>query len=93
MEFSMKVEESVDLLSRLIGLVERSTNGRIIVSREHLGPDSLRRLGLDSLGMLTFLIAVEDEFGIEWGDDVPKEVLTSFESMAAYIARELGLAS
>jgi hypothetical protein len=43
--------------------------------------------------MLTFLIAVEDEFGIERGDDVPKEVLTSFESMAAYIARELGLAS
>ena len=81
------------LVSRLMELVARSTNGQIIASREHPGADSIRRLGLDSLGMLTFLVAVEDEFGIEWGDEVPEEVLASFERMATYIAREVGRAA
>jgi acyl carrier protein len=84
-------QSSIDhLTTRLMGLVERSTHGQMVATQEHLGADSIRRLGLDSLGMLTFLVAVEDEFGIEWGDDVPKEILASFEGMAAYIAQELG---
>jgi acyl carrier protein len=81
------------LLSRLIDLVGRSTNGRIVATREDCGEDSLRRLGFDSLGMLHFLVAVEDEFGIEWCDDVPNEVLASLECMAAHIAKELGVAT
>jgi acyl carrier protein len=90
----MKQKDSSNyLLSRLIGLVENTTNGRIVVFPDQVGPDSIRRLGLDSLAMHTFLIAVEDEFGIEWQDDVPKEVMTSFEAMAAFIAQELGLAA
>jgi acyl carrier protein len=84
-------QSSIDhLTTRLMGLVKKSTHGQIVATQEHLGVDSIRRLGLDSLGMLTFLVAVEDEFGIEWGDDVPKEILASFEGMAAYIAQELG---
>jgi acyl carrier protein len=80
-----------DVLDRLLALVEVSTNGRMTASRADLGTDSIRRLGLDSLGMLTFLVAVEDEFGIEWDDDVPPEVTASFEGVAAHVAKELGL--
>jgi acyl carrier protein len=95
MEFAMTSDNRVidELIGRLIGLVETSTSGRTVVSRDDLGPESLRRLGLDSLGTLTFLVAVEDEFGIEWPDDLPKDILASFEAMAAYIASELGLAA
>jgi acyl carrier protein len=89
---SMEMSSIDDLIARLFALVERSTNGRVVPSRDHLGPDSIRRLGLDSLGMLTFLVAVEDEFGIAWDDDVPADVTASFESMAAHVAREIGLA-
>ncbi len=78
------------LISRLRTLVTNTSNGRIVADREDPGADSIRNLGLDSLGMLTFLVAVEDEFGIEWDDEVPKEVLASFARMADYIARELG---
>lgn len=78
------------LIDRLLALVTNTSNGRIVADREDLGADSIRNLGLDSLGMLTFLVAIEDEFGIEWDDRAPKEVLASFESMADYIARELG---
>jgi acyl carrier protein len=81
------------LLSRLIDLVGISTNGRIIATSDDCGEDSLRRLGFDSLAMLNFLVAVEDEFGIEWRDDVPNKVLASFECMATHIAKELGVAS
>jgi acyl carrier protein len=39
---------------------------------------------------LQFLVAVEDEFGIEWADDVPQATLASFSEMADYIAGSLG---
>jgi acyl carrier protein len=80
-----------ELIRRLRALVEKTSNGLVVAGPQPEEPDSIRRLGLDSLGMLNFLVAVEDEFGIEWGDDVPKEVLASFGSMAAYVADELGV--
>jgi acyl carrier protein len=88
----MTASANDQVLDRLIDLVGRSTNGRIVATREDCGADSLRRVGLDSLAMLNFLVAVEDEFGIEWRDDVPKEVFASLDCMAGHIAKELGVA-
>ena len=82
---------TTQIMIRLTDLVQRITNGRITAGLEDRGPDSIRRLGFDSLATLQFLVSVEDEFGIEWSDDVPKEVLTSFDAMAAHITKELGL--
>lgn len=78
---------------RLMELLEQTSKGRILVPRGEAGPDSIRRTGIDSVGLLAFLVAVEDEFGIEWSDDVPPTTLSSFAAMAAYIEKELGLAA
>jgi acyl carrier protein len=84
---------STPVVSRLMELLEKTSNGQIIVPRGETGPDSIRRTGIDSVGLLVFLIAVEDEYGIEWDDDVPTTILHSFAAMAAYIEKELGLAA
>jgi acyl carrier protein len=84
---------SAPVVVRLMELLEKTSNGQIIVPREEIGPDSIRRTGIDSVGLLVFLIAVEDEYGIEWNDDVPATILHSFAAMAAYIEKELGLAA
>lgn len=50
---------------------------------------SLDHLGMDSLGMLNFMVAIEDELGIEWDEDrTNSETLKSLESIAAYIEGE-----
>jgi acyl carrier protein len=87
----MQATTTGNLIGRLMALLEQTTEGRIVVPRERTGPDSIRNTGIDSVGMLAFLVAVEDEFGIEWDDAVPPTTLNSFEAMAAHIARELGL--
>jgi acyl carrier protein len=86
----MKTPES-DLVCRLIALLEQTTDGRIVVPPDCTGPDSIRNAVIDSLDLLNFLVAVEDEFGIEWHDDVPKETIHSFQAMADHIGKELGL--
>ncbi len=52
----------------------------------------LRELGIDSSATLSFLVEVEDEFGIEWNDDVPAETLASVDSVAKFVAHELAIA-
>jgi acyl carrier protein len=80
-----------ELVVRLMELLEQTSEGRIVVPRDCAGPDSVRNLGVDSLGLLNYLIAIEDEFGIEWQDDLPKGTLDSFEAIAGYVGKELGL--
>jgi acyl carrier protein len=80
--------EVLDLAGRLMALVEEITEGAVRPGREEASTGSIRRLGLNSISMLNFLVAVEDEFGIEWDDDLDAGVLESFEAMAGYIARE-----
>lgn len=86
----MSSEQREDVLRRLVGLARRSIEMAPEQPLPHEGEDSLRRLGMDSVKMLSFLVAVEDEFGIEWSDDIPPAVLASFEHMASHIVRELG---
>lgn len=46
----------------------------------------LKDLGLDSVGLLSFLVAIEDELGIEWSLDVDKKVFTTIDSLADHLA-------
>ncbi len=48
---------------------------------------TLDELGLDSVATLSFLVAVEDEFGIELSDEAPPSVLASLRSLAQHIER------
>lgn len=68
---------------RLIAIMEREIDGAS-PARDDLGPGSIARLNLDSLGLIGFLVAVEDGLGIEWDPDVEAEVMRSFDAMARY---------
>jgi len=50
------------------------------------GDDSIRRLGLTSVRLLEFMVAVEDTLGVLWGDDADPTVLASFQAMADYLS-------
>lgn len=71
------------MVQRLMEIMEREIEGAS-PSREDFGTDSISRLNLDSLALIGFLIAVEDELEIEWDPDVDIDVLRSFEGMARY---------
>lgn len=77
-----------DIVGRLVGLLSEVTEERL-GTVDPYGPDSVRRLGLDSVTTLSFLVAVEDAFGIEWDDDLPDDVLASFEAMARHLVGAL----
>jgi acyl carrier protein len=78
------------IVVRLTEVLAEATEGTVTVDRADSGPESIRRLGLNSVSMLAFLVAVEDEFGIEWDDEIDEEILASFDTMAAHIAAERG---
>jgi acyl carrier protein len=77
---------------RLIGIMEREIDG-VSVSRDDWETDSIARLNLDSLALIGFLVAVEDEFRIEWDPDVDVDVLRSFDAMASYVLERGGIAA
>ena len=76
------------IVRRLVDILEQATDGAVVADPDDSGPESIRKLGLNSVSMLAFLVAVEDEFGIEWDDEIDEAVLSSFVAMAEYIAAE-----
>jgi acyl carrier protein len=72
------------MAQRLMGIMEREIDGAS-PARDDFGSGSITRLELDSLGLIGFLVAVEDEFAIEWDPDVDVEVMRSFDAMAGYV--------
>jgi acyl carrier protein len=82
------VSEGAAVRERLMRIVEEVTEGEIKPPREQAGEGSIRALGLNSVTMLNLLVAVEDEFGIEWDDDLEEGVLDSFDAMAAHLLAE-----
>jgi len=72
------------MVGRLMDLMEREIDDATPL-RDDFGPDSIARLDLDSLALIGYLVAVEDEFGIEWDPDVDVGVMRSFEAMAQYL--------
>ena len=81
------VADQQTIVDRLVDLVEASPE-RAGRGSAPSGADSIRRVGLSAVSSLTFLVAVEDEFGIEWDDDVDEAVLASFDAMAEYLIAE-----
>lgn len=80
--FSTKAVE--EMVERLMVIMEREIEGTT-PSRDDSGTDSITRLNLDSLALIGFLVAVEDELRIEWDPDVDIDVLRSFGAMARYV--------
>jgi hypothetical protein len=76
------------IVRRLVDVLEQATEGAVTVDAGDAGPNSIRRLGLNSVSMLAFLVAVEDEFGIEWDEEIDETMLSSFEAMARHIVAE-----
>ena len=83
--------EVEEMVQRLMAIMEREIDG-VTVARDDWGTDSIARLNLDSLALIGFLVAIEDEFGIEWDADVDVDVLRSFDAMAAYVLDNTGAA-
>ncbi|HEX2027002.1 MAG TPA: phosphopantetheine-binding protein [Nitriliruptorales bacterium] len=78
------------ITSELVAVLHRVTDGRLADLLDVEAENSLRRLGLDSVTTLAYLVAIEDAFGFEWSDDLSDDVLASFDAMARYIDAELG---
>jgi acyl carrier protein len=76
--------EVQEVVQRLIAIMEREIDGAK-PSPGDVGPDSIARLELDSLALIGYLVAVEDEFGVDWDLDADPDVLRSFEAMAGFI--------
>ena len=90
---SQALEPAVEeMVQKLMGVMEREIDGAA-VSRDDWGTDSIARLELDSLALIGFLVAVDDELGIEWDPDVDVEVLRSFDAMASYVIAGGGTAA
>ncbi|CCG87611.1 acyl carrier protein [Erwinia piriflorinigrans] len=79
---SAKIEE---LKTTLIALVNEINDGNINIKAEQ-SAIPLKDLGLDSVGLLSFLVAIEDELGIEWSLDVDKKVFTTIDSLTNHLA-------
>jgi acyl carrier protein len=86
-------QQKLEIIDTLIKVLKQSTEGRVVVSVQEATTKSLRQFGLDSVALLSFLVAVENEFGIQWDDDLPEETLTSLGNIANYIKKELGIDS
>ncbi|GGR31423.1 phosphopantetheine-binding protein [Streptomyces roseolus] len=74
------------VLERLVALLEHVAADVLEGPVTDTGPGSLRRLGLTSVKLLEFLVAIEDEFGHVWDDDVEESVIGSLDAMAAHIS-------
>lgn len=46
----------------------------------------LSEIGLDSARFVAFLVAVEEQLGFVWTDDVPREALATLRTLAEFVA-------
>jgi acyl carrier protein len=76
--------ETEQMARRLMAIMESEID-EVTFADDDWGTDSISRLNLGSLALVGFLVAVEDEFSIEWDSDVDVEVLRSFDAMARYV--------
>ncbi len=81
-----------DLKTLLIDTFVEVNEGRLELTAEQSAVP-LRELGLDSVGLLTFLVAIEDALGFEWSADVPRDVFASIDTIAAYLQTQVGAAA
>jgi acyl carrier protein len=75
-----------DLVFRLAEALARVTEGRVAVVLPDQGGSSLRDLGLDSLGLLNFLVEIEDTLAMQWDPETPAGTFRSLETIATYVS-------
>jgi acyl carrier protein len=75
----------VDTLSRVAKAVTSVIQRELGVTPAAIGELTFDQLGLDSIAILSVLVAVEDEFNVELGDDTPAEALRSLGKLATYL--------
>lgn len=73
-----------ELRTCLREVLSESSQGKISITDAQVDVP-LKNLGMDSVVLLSFLVAVEDFLGFEWSADVPQTVFASVDSMASYI--------
>jgi acyl carrier protein len=81
--------EVEEVARRLMAIMAREIDG-VKLADDDWGTDSIARLNLDSLALIGFLVAVEDELGIEWDPNIDTNVLRSFDAMARYVVERNG---
>jgi acyl carrier protein len=81
-------DKEVEVRQRIRGLLVGLGGDRFVGGS--LDSVSLREAGLPSTALVSLLVAMEDEFGFEWDDDVQPEVLRSIDSLTGHV---LALAS
>ena len=77
-------DTSSETRARLCNLLSQVSQGKIGVSASEIDTP-LKDLGMDSVTLLSFLVAIEDTFGLEWPADVAKDVFASIASIALYV--------
>jgi acyl carrier protein len=77
-----------DLRSRLAELIRVASDGEL-ATVDVLGGGSLPALGLNSLGLLRLVDAVEGEFGVALEPGVGPAVFDTVETLAAHLDRLL----
>lgn len=75
-----------EIVLRVARAICKATERELGVEQpEALAGLTFDQLGLDSIAVLSGLVAVEDEFNIEFGDETPQEALRSLGSLADYL--------
>ncbi len=78
-----------EILQQLYGILLRKSPAFSQYTLEQIQGESLNSFGLDSIGLLNFMVAIEDEIGIEWDEDrTTSETLKSLNSIAEHIEHE-----
>lgn len=78
-----------EILQTLYNILLRKSPAFGAYSLDQIQGESLNSFGLDSIGLLNFMVAIEDEIGIEWDEDrTTSETLKSLASIAEHIEHE-----
>jgi acyl carrier protein len=75
---------AVDVRRRIRDLLKDLFGGDRFVSGL-ADSESLRKAGVPSTTLVSLLVAMEDEFGFEWTDDVDPAALRSIDSLTGHV--------
>ena len=82
-----------EILNELYGILVKKNPTFQTHSLKKVKDEPLNNFGLDSIGLLNFMVAIEDELGIEWDEEKTNtETLKSLTNMALYIENEFASA-
>lgn len=81
---NITVANSTKTEGKISELLCTISKGKVVVSKDKY-TEPFADVGVDSVMLLTLIISVEDEFGMEWDDDTPETVFKSINSMGNFL--------